>query len=307
MKSSKSPLLAFALICSSVSASPIIGGQNVTMVLENRATPTVVTAAILANMQLFAQYAAAAYCNADTNLVGSAVTCSNSACPSISSVTNYAYLGYDQSEATGFVSIDDTNKLIVVSYAGSDNLDNYIADLLVPLDTCDGNLVSGCKLHEGFQYAYEDVADTTLPAVKSAVAAYPTYSLVITGHSLGGAVATIAAAYLRVAGYPCDVYSYGSPRVGNEAFVNFMDAQAGSHYRVTHTTDPIPRYPAKLFGYRHTSPEFWLSTGTSTTVDYAVGDIEVCTGIANTDCNDGTSSVVTTPHSYYFEDISACR
>ena len=38
MKSSKSPLLAFALICSSVSASPIIGGQNATMVLENRGT-----------------------------------------------------------------------------------------------------------------------------------------------------------------------------------------------------------------------------------------------------------------------------
>jgi hypothetical protein len=85
-----------------------------------------------------------------------------------------------------------------------------------------------------------------------------------------------------------------------------MDSQAGAHYRITHYNDPIPRYPAKLFGYRHTSPEFWLSTGSATTISYTAAQIQVCTGISNTDCNDGTSSIVTTAHSYYFRDVSAC-
>lgn len=189
---------------------------------------------------------------------------------------------------------------------GTNNLDNLIADLLAPLSDCDNSLVSGCKLHTGFQYAWEDVEDTTRAALKKAVAAYPTYKIVMTGHSLGGAVATIGGAYLRASGYSIDIYSYGSPRVGNAAFVNFVDEQAGANYRVTHYNDPIPRYPAKLFGYRHTSPEFWLSTGSATTTAYTAAQVKVCMGIANTDCNDSTGSLSTTAHSYYFQAVSAC-
>ncbi|KAH6671205.1 lipase [Halenospora varia] len=297
MKTSSTLVLAFSFLSDCIVASPIVGSQNASVALELRATPTTVTAAILANMKLFAQYAAAAYCNSDASKVGTKVSCSSSACPSLTAVTNYAFLGYDQSEASGFVGVDTTNKLIVASFAGSDNIDNYIADLLVPMDTCSGNLVSGCKLHTGFQYAYQDIEDTLLPAVASARSTYPSYTVITTGHSLGGAVATIAGAYLRASGIPVDIYSYGSPRVGNTAFVN----------SVTHTDDFVPRYPGKLLGYRHTSPEFWLSTGDDTTTNYAISDIKVCQGISNTDCNDGTSSLSTTPHSYYFQDISACK
>jgi hypothetical protein len=35
---------------------------------------------------------------------------------------------YDQSEASGFIGIDSSRSLIIVSYAGSDNFDNYIAE-----------------------------------------------------------------------------------------------------------------------------------------------------------------------------------
>ncbi|KAH8657418.1 Alpha/Beta hydrolase protein [Tricladium varicosporioides] len=307
MKPSFSPHLAVAMLSTCVISSPIAENRNASLALELRATPTTMTAAILANMKLFAQYAAAAYCNSDASKVGTRVSCSSSACPSLTTVTNYAFLGYDQSEASGFLGVDTANKLIVASFAGSDNIDNYIADLLVPMDTCSGNLVSGCKLHTGFQYAYQDIASTLLPAIASARSTYPSYSVITTGHSLGGAVATIAGAYLRASGIPVDIYSYGSPRVGNTAFVNFVDGQVGSHYRVTHTKDFVPRYPGKLLGYRHTSPEFWLSTGDATTTNYGIGDIKVCQGISNTDCNDGTSSLSTTPHSYYLQDISACK
>jgi hypothetical protein len=54
-----------------------------------------VTAAELSSMQFYVQYAAAAYCNSDTSLVGQRVTCSESACPDVASatVTNFAFLG----------------------------------------------------------------------------------------------------------------------------------------------------------------------------------------------------------------------
>jgi hypothetical protein len=130
----------------------------------------------------------------------------------------------------------------------------------------------------------------------------------MTGHSLGAAVATIAGAYLRKNGFPCAIYTYGSPRVGNAAFANYVTAQSGGTYRITHLDDPVPVLPSLDLGYHHTSPEYWLSDGTSTTVNYAVSDIKICTGISSTSCNAGQSGVSSdfTAHDYYFEYITVC-
>jgi len=130
--------------------------------------------------------------------------------------------------------------------------------------------------------------------------------VVATGHSLGGAVATLAAAYLRAAGNAVDLYTYGSPRVGNDAFANFVSAQAGLEIRVTHLDDPVPRLPPLLFSYRHTSPEYWLYDGGATTTNYGVSDVKVCTGSANTACNAGTGGLDIDAHLYYLGPISGC-
>lgn len=129
----------------------------------------------------------------------------------------------------------------------------------------------------------------------------------MTGHSLGAAVATIAAATLRKQqpSASIDLFTYGSPRVGNAAFADFVTAQAGAEFRVTHLDDPVPRLPPAEFGYRHTSPEYWLSTGTATTTDYGVADVKVCQG-TDTSCNAGTLGLNTDAHLYYFEAIAGC-
>lgn len=141
--------------------------------------------------------------------------------------------------------------------------------------------------------------------MRAALQANPSYKLVVTGHSLGGAVATIAAASLRAAGLPCDLYTYGSPRVGNAAFAQFVTDQAGAEFRVTHTDDPVPRLPPILFGYRHVSPEYWIYAG-SGGAGASAADIKVCAGTANTDCNAGTSGLDAAAHGQYFGPIAGC-
>lgn len=103
-----------------------------------------------------------------------------------------------------------------------------------------------------------------------------------------------------------DLYTYGSPRVGNDAFVNFVTAQPGLEVRVTHLDDPVPRLPPLLFGYRHTSPEYWLSGGSATTTNYGVADVKVCTGNANVACNAGTFGLDVDAHLNYFLGIANC-
>lgn len=171
-------------------------------------------------------------------------------------------------------------------------------------EPCD--LVGGCLLHAGFSGAYKEVAGPINTALAAATKAHPDYKIVFTGHSLGAAVATVAAAYQRAAGHAIDLYTYGSPRVGNRAFVDFVTKQAGFEYRVTHLADPVPRLPPIFANYRHTSPEYWLSDGDSNTIDYTAADIKVCEGYANIMCNAGQLGLDIDAHGHYFTNIAKC-
>lgn len=111
----------------------------------------------------------------------------------------------------------------------------------------------------------------------------------------------------RIDGGACELYTFGSPRVGNMAFVEFVSAQEGNEYRMTHLDDPIPRLPGHQFGYYHTNVEYWLSDGTTTTVNYNASDVVICTGFYNTTCNgQGIISTNEKAHSYYLRHISVC-
>ncbi len=212
--------------------------------------------------------------------------------------------GNTASNIEGFVAVDAKRHLIVVSFRGSHSIRNWITNLQFEQDACD--LVSDCEVHAGFMSAWKDVQATVTSAAQSLKAANPSYAVIVTGHSLGGAVATLAAAYLRKAGLPCDLYTYGSPRVGNEAFVSFVTNQPGAEYRLTHLDDPVPRLPPLIFSYRHTSPEYWMFDQTATTTTYGPGDIKACLGSANVDCNASMSGLDINAHLYYFEHISGC-
>lgn len=190
-----------------------------------------------------------------------------------------------------------------MSIRGSSNIRNWIANVDFLQTKCP--LVNDCYVHTGFQNAWIEIGASVKAAIASAAKANPGYKIVSTGHSLGGAVATLAAAYLRADGNAVDLYTYGSPRVGNEAFANFVSAQAGAEWRVTHGDDPVPRLPPIIFGYRHTTPEYWLDGG-SFDVTYNLDEIIICEGSANVSCNGGTFGLDIIAHLRYLQDVSAC-
>ncbi len=85
---------------------------------------------------------------------------------------------------------------------------------------------------------------------------YPNVKVYFTGHSLGGGIATFAAADFFSTYSLGEVYTYGKPRVGNKKFVEWFNQNVKA-FRVVHNKDPVPRLPPKsvksIFSFSHMS------------------------------------------------------
>jgi hypothetical protein len=98
-------------------------------------------------------------------------------------------------DVTGYVATDSTHNLIVTAFRGTRSLPNFLADAFLLQTSTD--ICSGCSAARGFYNSWNEARDSVLTAVKTASAANPGYQIAVTGHSLGGAIADLAAAELR--------------------------------------------------------------------------------------------------------------
>lgn len=107
------------------------------------------------------------------------------------------------------------------------------------------------RVHAGYAAAYDALRAKVEDAVKAEMdACGGEKRLVVTGHSLGGALATLCAARLARAygpeGARVDAVTFGQPRVGDSEFVRYLDvelANALSYARVVHGADLFARVP----------------------------------------------------------------
>ena len=121
------------------------------------------------------------------------------------------------------------NQLIVV-FEGTNDMRSLQTDLQV--GESDFLHLFGTQVHKGYyteaQIAYKSVA----PLVTKE------QQVIVTGHSLGGAVAHLLAAILYKEGYNVRLFTFGEPPVGNEDFVHTIKGL--DHQRYTHIFDMVP-------------------------------------------------------------------
>jgi hypothetical protein len=141
-----------------------------------------------------------------------------------------------------------------------------------------------CLVHGGFYAAYFNLhADLT-----QAIEDLDCGSLLVTGHSMGAALGTVALPYLK-ASLDVDFYQFGSPRVGNDQFAREFDAKFGKHsYRVTHAMDPVPHLP--ILNYQHVSQEIFYKG------DLPDGYVECETNVEDIQCSAQFATWVTILH-----------
>lgn len=113
------------------------------------------------------------------------------------------------------------------------------------------------KIHAGFYDAYNLVAKQ----IKEKLADVSEYPLYITGHSLGGALATVATQDIEKSGYKDQIaacYTYGSPRVGNADFDGNIRSPV---YRVLNFVDIVTFVPFFTMGFVHVGDVRYLDRG----------------------------------------------
>ena len=122
----------------------------------------------------------------------------------------------------------------IISIRGTDNGKNVLTDLDArPFR--DRKL--GVQIHRGFRDAAEKLKDDILENVALEE------TIILTGHSLGGAIAQILGLWFEDDAYEVQIYTFGSPSVMIEQMWE------DGHFRVYLENDPVPFLPP--FPYVH--------------------------------------------------------
>ena len=130
----------------------------------------------------------------------------------------------------------DKENFAILAFRGTeaDRMADIRADAKAVQTTCP----TGGRVHSGFKEHYDDVARRVEELLDhKKIKGKP---LFITGHSLGGAVATMATRRLRDKYKIAACYTYGSPRIGTEEWVTQIKSPI---YRIVNSADPVPMVP----------------------------------------------------------------
>lgn len=136
---------------------------------------------------------------------------------------------------------------LTVSTGNTVGLTEFLPSVVGSSDVGDGVADDASAVHYGFLRAYMSVRDAVERGISLFTEGDNEYKLLFTGHSLGGALATIAAGdYAARKGGQICVMSYGAPKVGNFNFARRFNELVPNTFRIVNDSDLVSRMPRSL-------------------------------------------------------------
>ncbi|CAD5226219.1 unnamed protein product [Bursaphelenchus okinawaensis] len=170
----------------------------------------------------------------------------------------------ENNTCSGYIALLHQDRVIAVVFRGTTSKDQ------LGLEGVSGFFERGYfqemgRVNRYFQDAFEKIWDGGMGKRFDEISQnYPDYDLWVTGHSLGGALASLASAHIvsskpKYTDQNSAHYSFGQPRVGDEQFSSSHSKLIPWYYRVTHAHDiVVGLFPAYL-GYQHHVNEVWYN------------------------------------------------
>lgn len=161
------------------------------------------------------------------------------------------------SDTEGFVGYMPNSKSIYVVFRGSSSPQDIMTDIGIIRTNYDSYPECKCGVHVGFYHRQQEVMADVFSEVARLSHLYPSYTVRVTGHSMGAAFALLTQMDLLKAGYLATMINFGQPRVGDKDFAAFVQSKTPYAYRVVHHKDIVPHNPTEDFpvSFKHHATE----------------------------------------------------
>ena len=150
-------------------------------------------------------------------------------------------------KCSGYTAVSNTEKAIVVAFRGTGHPKQLIDEILRVLIEPKVSFQAGGKVQSYFNDAFLLIWQDLKNEVYQLISQYPSYKVWVTGHSLGGAMASLASTLIAYDGKTTKnnliLYTFGQPRVGNYDYALAHDKLVPISFRVTHYRDPVVHLP----------------------------------------------------------------
>ena len=153
---------------------------------------------------------------------------------------NEAEIEHAKTQAFPSFFVDPTSQITQTFYESTADAQGY---MWTKGRTIHNAHIKEINVHRGFYKQFESIAAAILGDL--AAKKEEIDDIVVCGHSLGTAIATIAAVTIAE-GLPdvkVSCYTCGSPRVGNENFVKWFHSVVHSNWRIVNEQDPVMMIP----------------------------------------------------------------
>ncbi|XP_071179918.1 lipase ZK262.3-like [Mytilus edulis] len=213
----------------------------------------------------------------------------------------------DECSHVAVLMISKKKKTIVLAYRGTTDFTQLTDEALsVLLKFKVQSDIGKGEVQNYFKQAHDTLYECVEESVQAQMSTYPDYNFLVTGHSLGGAIASLASARLLYEGIvPKDksaLYTFGMPRVGDREYALEHNKLVNNSWRVVHGADQVPNLPLSTGlpsgPFHHRSEVFYTNDRMlPTDTDYIV-----CPGSDNFSCGRSISlnGNITNDHKIYF-------